>query len=155
MRIAVAVDHNGIEFNARLLLWLRERGRETFDAGAHDPGVVVGYPPLCAVISRRVAHEEAEFGYRDRRRQRAGRGDRVQQDPWVRAGLAYNHFAVEITRGNDDANVMVLGTKVFGDDQALALVELWLGTPFKGRQHADRAAMISELEITELESAPE
>lgn len=70
----------------------------------------------------------------------------MQQDPWVRAGLAYNHFAVEISRGNDDANVMVLGTKVFGDDQALALVELWLGTPFKGRQHADRAAMISELE---------
>ena len=73
----------------------------------------------------------------------------------VRAGLAYSHFAVEISRGSNDANVMVIGTKVVDDDQALALVESWLATPFKGRRHADRVAMISELEITELESAPQ
>ena len=73
----------------------------------------------------------------------------------VRAGLGFSHFPVEIPRGNNDANETVLGTKVLGDDQALALVELWLGTPFKGRQHADRVPMIRELEITELASAPE
>lgn len=51
----------------------------------------------------------------------------VQQDPWVRPGLAYSHFPVEDSRGNNDANLMVLGTKVLGDDQALALVDLWWG----------------------------
>lgn len=63
----------------------------------------------------------------------------------VRAGLTYSRFAVEISRGNNEANVMVLGTKVLGDDQALALAELWLETPFRGGQHADRVTMISEL----------
>jgi ribose 5-phosphate isomerase B len=154
MRIAVAADHNGIELKARLLLWLGERGHETFDAGAHEPGVVVDYPPLCAAVSRRVAREEAELAIVIGG---SGQGEVIACNKirGVRAGLAYSHFAVEISRGNNDANVMVLGTKVLGDDQALALVELWLGTPFKGRQHADRLAMISELEITELDSAPE
>lgn len=73
----------------------------------------------------------------------------------VRAGLAYSRCAVEISRGNNDANVMVLCTKVLCDDQALALVELWLGTPFKGGQHATHVAMIEELEITVPESAPQ
>jgi ribose 5-phosphate isomerase RpiB len=43
MRIAVAADHDCIELKARLLLWLRERGHETFDAEAHEPGIVVDY----------------------------------------------------------------------------------------------------------------
>jgi ribose 5-phosphate isomerase B len=87
---------------------------------------------MCAAVSRRVAHEEAESAIGGRG-QRAGPRDRVQQDPWVRAGLTYSHFAVEISRGNNEVNVMVLRTKVLGDDQAPALAELWLATPFRGR----------------------
>lgn len=153
MRIAVAASHNGIGLKARLLLWLRERGRETLGAGAHDPGDAADYPPGCAAVSRRVAHEEAESAIVI---DGNGQGEVIacNKIPGC-ARLACSHFAVEISRGNNDANVMVLGTKVLDDDQALARVELWLGSLFKGRQHAARVTMISELDITERESAPE
>jgi ribose 5-phosphate isomerase B len=64
----------------------------------------------------------------------------------VRAGLAYSRFAVEISRGNNDANVMVLGTKVLSDDEAEELLALWLDTPFKGGVHAARVAQIGALD---------
>jgi ribose 5-phosphate isomerase B len=56
----------------------------------------------------------------------------------IRAGLAYSRFAVEISRGNNDANVMVIGAKVITEAGADELLQLWLATPFKGGVHAER-----------------
>ena len=64
----------------------------------------------------------------------------------VRAGLAYSPFAVRISRGNNDANVMVIGTKVVSGSDAIALVELWLDTPFNGGRHQHRVDQITALE---------
>lgn len=145
MRIALAADHNGIALKARLAGWLGERGHAVTDAGAHDAGTVVDYPPLCAAVSAMVARGTADLAIVVGG---SGQGEVVACNKirGVRAGLAYSRFAVEISRGNNDANVMVLGTKVLADDEALALVELWLATPFKGGVHAGRVAQISALE---------
>jgi ribose 5-phosphate isomerase B len=67
----------------------------------------------------------------------------------VRAGLAYSRFAVQISRGNNDANVMVIGTKVVSDEEAIELVALWLATPFNGGRHQDRVDQITELEASQ------
>jgi ribose 5-phosphate isomerase B len=52
----------------------------------------------------------------------------------------------QISRGNNDANVLVLGAKVIGPDRALEVLDTWLTTPFKGAEHARRVAMITALE---------
>ncbi|WP_190243139.1 RpiB/LacA/LacB family sugar-phosphate isomerase [Arthrobacter globiformis] len=72
----------------------------------------------------------------------------------MRAGLTCSRFAVEISRGNNEANVMVLGSKVLGDDQALALAELCLETRFRGRV-ARRRRGDDQRTRMELEAAPE
>ncbi len=78
---------------ARLLLWLRERGHETFDAGAHEPGIVVEYLPMCAAVSRRVTHEEVELAIVIGG---SGQGEVIACNKirGVHAGIAYSHFAV-------------------------------------------------------------
>jgi ribose 5-phosphate isomerase B len=73
----------------------------------------------------------------------------------IRAGLAYSRFAVEVSRGNNDANVMVLGTKVVSDDEALELLDLWLATTFKGGPHQVRVDQIGRLEAGLVVPAPE
>ena len=145
MRIALAADHNGIALKARLIAWLTERGHVVTDAGAHDAEVVVDYPPLCAAVGGQVARGEADLAVVVGG---SGQGEVVACNKirGIRAGLAYSRFAVEISRGNNDANVIVLGTKVLSDEEALALLELWLATPFKGGVHAQRVAQISALE---------
>jgi ribose 5-phosphate isomerase B len=150
MRIALAADHNGVALKARLTGWLTERGHEVSDAGSHDPHAVVDYPPLCAAVSRQVADGRADLAIVVGG---SGQGEVIACNKvrGIRAGLAYSRFAVQISRGNNDANVMVLGTKVVSDEEALELLELWLATPFKGAEHARRVEQISALEAGDLD----
>lgn len=145
MRVALAADHNGVQLKSRLAGWLTARGHTVTDAGGHDPGEVVDYPPLCAAVSRMVASGAADLAIVIGG---SGQGEVIACNKvrGVRAGLAYSQFAVRISRGNNDANVMVIGTKVVPDSDAFALVELWLDTPFNGGRHQDRVDQITALE---------
>jgi ribose 5-phosphate isomerase B len=147
MHVALAADHHGVRLKSRLADWLTAGGHAITDAGGHDPGEVVDYPPLCAAVSRMVASRAADLAIVIGG---SGQGEVIACNKvrGVRAGLAYSRFAVEISRGNNDANVMVLGTKVVSDEEAIELVALWLATPFNGGRHAYRVNQITALEAS-------
>ena len=145
MQIAIAADHNGVQLKRRLTAWLSGRGHEVSDHGAHDPHEVVDYPLLCASVGRSVSFGDAELGII---LGGSGQGEVIACNKvrGVRAGLAHSRFAVEISRGHNDANVLVMGTKVIDPAQAEELLDLWLSTPFKGGRHQARVDQISALE---------
>ncbi|MFI5614468.1 RpiB/LacA/LacB family sugar-phosphate isomerase [Amycolatopsis sp. NPDC051903] len=145
MRIAIAADHNGVGLKARLSAWLTAHGHEVDDRGSHSETDIVDYPPLCADVSRRVGDGRAEAGVIVGG---SGQGEVIACNKirGVRAGLGHTSFMVEISRGNNDANVLVLGTKVITDDEAERLLALWLSTPFKGGRHQQRVDQITALE---------
>ncbi len=145
MRVAIAADHNGVALKGRLVAVLRAQGHEVTDRGTDGTGDVVDYPPLCEDVCRRVVAGSAE---------RAivvggsGMGEVVacNKIAGIRAGLCPDVWHAEISRGNNDANVLVLGAKAIDPDLAEQVVATWLTTPFKGAEHARRVAMIAELE---------
>ena len=145
MRIAIAADHNGVALKARLIEVLRAGGHEVDDRGAHTHEQLVDYPPLCEDVCRRVSDGRAE---------RAivvggsGQGEVIACNKMrgIRAGLCPDVWHAEISRGNNDANVLVLGAKVIDAEDAERVVAVWLSTPFKGDVHARRVAMIAALE---------
>lgn len=143
-RIAIAADHNGVVLKERLIDCLVVRDHLVDDLGI-DSTDVVDYPALCVAVGTQVAGGMADVGVVVGG---SGQGEVIACNKLrgIRAGLAYSRFAVEISRGNNDANVMVIGAKVIGYDLAVELVELWLATPFKGGVHADRVAQISQLD---------
>lgn len=145
MRIAIAADHNGVRLKERLAAWLTAQGHQVDDRGSHSADEVVDYPPLCADVGRRVAAGRADFGIV---LGGSGQGEVIACNKirGIRAGLCHTAFAVEISRGNNDANVLVMGTKVISDDEAEELLALWLTTPFKGGRHQDRVDQITALE---------
>jgi ribose 5-phosphate isomerase B len=144
MRIVIAADHNGVAMKAGLAAWLRERGHEVDDRGAHGDGEV-DYPFLCAEVGRTVAGGSADMGVVVGG---SGQGEVIacNKVPGVRAGLCHTRFATEISRGNNDANVLVLGAKVISEDEAVSIAETWLATPFKGGRHQRRLDQIAALE---------
>ncbi len=145
MRIAVCADHNGVLLKARLAAVLRAGGHEVDDRGAHAHDVVVDYPPLCEDVCRRVV---------DGRADRAivvggsGQGEVIACNKirGIRAGLCPDVWHAQISRGNNDANVLVLGAKVIDPSLAEQVLDTWLTTPFKGAEHARRVEMIAALE---------
>lgn len=144
MRLAVAADHNGIALKERLTSWLRERGHEVDDRGAHD-AEVVDYPPLCSDVCRRVLAGTVDRGIVIGG---SGSGEAIacNKHRGIRAGLCHDVWGTGISRGNNDSNVLVLGAKVVGPDLAEQILETWLATPFKGGVHARRLAQIAALE---------
>lgn len=145
MRIAIAADHNGTALKARLVAQLLAAGHAVVDRGA-DPGAgPVDYPPLCVAVCELVVSGAAERGIV---LGGSGLGETVacNKITGIRAGLCHDVWSAGISRGNNDANVLVLAAKVLADDLAAEIVTTWLATPFKGGVHARRVAQIRAIE---------
>lgn len=145
LSIALGGDHNGVAIKADLAEWLSGLGHHVDDRGVGDPHQAVDYPPLCADVCRQVVGGAARFGIVVGG---SGMGETVacNKIPGIRAGLCHSLFTTEISRANNDANVMVIGAKVVTPTIARELVALWLTTPFRGGVHAGRVAQIAALE---------
>jgi ribose 5-phosphate isomerase B len=145
VRIAVAADHNGITLKQRLIDALRASGHEVDDRGADEAAGTIDYPPLCEDVCRRVADGRADRGLIVGG---SGQGEVIacNKITGIRAGLCPDVWHAQISRGNNDANVLVLGAKVIDPALAEQVLDTWLTTPFKGAEHARRVEMITRLE---------
>jgi ribose 5-phosphate isomerase B len=145
MRIAIAADHNGVALKGRLIEVLRGQGHDVDDRGADGAEGTVDYPPMCEDVCRRVVAGSADRGIVVGG---SGQGEVIacNKIAGIRAGLCPDVWHAEISRGNNDANVLVLGAKVIDPALAVQVLDTWLTTPFKGGEHARRVAMIAELE---------
>jgi ribose 5-phosphate isomerase B len=144
MRIAITADHNGHALKDAVAKRLRERGHEVDDR-AGEPGGTVDYPPLCEEVCREVTDGRADFAVIVGG---GGSGETIACNKLrgIRAVTCPSVWQSEIARGNNDANVLVLGAKVIDEPLALEIVDAWLATPFKGAEHARRIEMIARLE---------
>jgi ribose 5-phosphate isomerase B len=146
VRIAIASDHNGLAVKRRLIDRLTAAGHEVDDRGAHGTATdVVDYPPLCLDVGQRVADGRADRGIVVGG---SGQGEHIACNKirGVRAGLCHDAFTTEISRANNDSNVMVIGAKVVTAEAAEALTDLWLATPFRGGVHQRRIDQIAAIE---------
>jgi ribose 5-phosphate isomerase B len=147
MRIALAADHNGVALKTSIIALLTGLGHQVEDLGAHDGDGEVDYPPLCAALCRLVLTDRADRGIV---LGGSGLGETVACNKirGIRAGLCHDTWSAGISRGHNDANVLILAAKVLGAEDAARIVETWLATPFKGGVHARRLEQIAELERT-------
>jgi ribose 5-phosphate isomerase B len=47
-----------------------------------------------------------------------------------------------MARSHNDANVLCMGARLLTEDEAWAITETWLVTPFEGGRHERRVALI-------------
>lgn len=145
MRLAIAADHNGVALKARLVAWLVAHGHDVDDRGADHGEQLVDYPPLCAEVCRRVV-----TGQVDRAVVIGGGGSgetiACNKVRGIRATVCHDVWSAQIARGNNDANVLVLGAKVLSPELAEDVLATWLATGFKGGVHQRRVEMIAAME---------
>lgn len=63
----------------------------------------------------------------------------------VRAALCGEPFSAAMSRRHNDANILVLGSRVTGEALALEIVGTWLNTPFEGQRHQLRLEQFTRL----------
>ncbi|HEX4790428.1 MAG TPA: RpiB/LacA/LacB family sugar-phosphate isomerase [Actinospica sp.] len=145
MRIVIAADHNGVALKTSIVESLIGLGHEVEDLGSHEGDGEVDYPPLCAELCRQIVAGTAERGIV---LGGSGLGETVACNKirGIRAGLCHDAWSAGISRGHNDANVLVLAAKVLDAQGAATVVETWLATAFKGGVHQRRLDQIADLE---------
>src|SRR5262245_47575495 len=131
MRVYLGADHAGYELKQFLLATLPEHGFEVIDVGAVEYDPDDDYPSFCL---RTAAHVAADRGSLGVVIGGSGNGEQIAANkvPGVRAALAWNLDTARLARSHNDANVVGVGARQHGPQEAREIVLAFLREPFSG-----------------------
>jgi ribose 5-phosphate isomerase B len=66
--------------------------------------------------------------------------------PGAWAALCNDLFTAQKSRQHNNANVLVMGARLIGEELAREIVRLWLSTPYSGGRHEPRNANLRRIE---------
>ncbi|MFT4221116.1 MAG: ribose-5-phosphate isomerase [Microbacterium sp.] len=152
MRIHIGTDHAGLEFSRDLQQHLAGQGHDVVDHGPTEYDPLDDYPSFCiraalAVVRDQEAGVEAlgvVFGG-------SGNGEQIAANKvrGIRAALVWNASTAELARQHNDANIIAIGARQHTFDEAVALIDRFVATPFShDERHARRIAQLAEYETT-------
>jgi ribose 5-phosphate isomerase B len=146
-RVAIGGDHTSIGLKTRLRDALRGRGLAVNDVGTDD-AEAVDYPDIAARVARLVARREADAGIV---LDGAGLGSAIAANKirGVRAAMCTTRTLARYAREHNGANVLTLGSTLVGPDEALGIVETFLGTATTEPRHLRRIGKVHRLEETQ------
>ena len=145
MRVALGADHAGFELKQQLLDFVRELGHEPHDVGTSstDP---VDYPDYAEAVGLAVLEGLVERGVLVCG-SGVGASVAVNKIPRIRGGLCHDTYSARQAVEHDDANVLVLGSRVIGVELAKELVAAFLHARFTNEErHVRRLSKISSIE---------
>jgi ribose 5-phosphate isomerase B len=141
MKIAAGADHGGYAIKQAVVRRLRSQGHEVIDVGTDSGDVAVDYPDFGHRVAGMVASGEVERGLLV-----CGTGLGVcmsaNRHRGVRAADCFTPYLAEMARRHNDANVLCLAGRLLSEDEAWAITEVWMETPFEGGRHEKRIALI-------------
>ena len=151
MRVAVGSDHAGFVLKQAVKTFLSSAGHEVVDFGT-DSVEPVDYPPICAAVARAVVRGQADTGVVIGG---SGQGEQIAANKvhGARAALCPDEFTARLARQHNDANVCSLGARIVAEPLALAVLEVFLTTPFEGGRHVPRLEEIRAIEAEECGTA--
>ena len=142
MDIIIGSDHAGFDLKEEIRRFLSEKGAHSVkDMGTfnHEP---VDYPIIAHEGARNISEKKFIRGIL---LCGSGIGMSIVANRYrnVRAALCHNLYTVRLSRRHNDANVLVLGSRVLGVGLALDMVDLFLSTDFEGGRHQRRVEQIN------------
>jgi ribose 5-phosphate isomerase B len=142
--LALGSDHGGFAMKELLRSFLLESGYSVADVGTHS-GEPCDYPDYAYAVASMVSVGNASKGIMI---DSVGIASAMvcNKVPGVRAAAPTSEFAARSSREHNDANVLTLGGKTMGIEQAKALVSVWLETWFGGGRHQARVKKIEDVE---------
>ncbi len=142
--VAVTGDHTSLALKQAIVTHLRGRGMAAHDLGTttSDP---VDYPDTAAAAALAVARGEADAAIAI---DGAGLGSAIAANKvaGVRAAMCVNETLARYARQHNGANLLALGSALLTTEQALAIVDVFVGTPMREARYIRRLAKIRDLE---------
>ena len=152
MKIAVGADHAGFALKEEVKNRLIELGHDVTDCGTTSGSLRVDYPDFAYKVASSVTNHKTEAGILFCG---TGIGMSIAANKihGVRAALCHDHFTAKMSRLHNNANILVIGSRVTGSDLAAEIVDTWLSSDFEGARHQVRVDKIGALEAMTHESS--
>jgi glycine hydroxymethyltransferase len=142
MKIALGADHGGFELKEAIKQQLLARGIEVDDRGCHK-AASCDYPDYASEVAERVSIGDADQGILVCMTG-IGMSMAANKVPGIRAALVHVPDTAFLARSHNNANVLVLSGKALTPEDATAVLDTWLDTPFSDEpRHGRRVGKIS------------
>jgi ribose 5-phosphate isomerase B len=142
MKIAIGSDHAGFGLKQSIIRHFADVDFE--DVGTHSTDSC-DYPDYGYLVGCRVRDGRADAGIVI-----CGTGIGISiaanKVRGIRAALCVNEFMAEMSRQHNNSNVLALGARVTGEDEAFRIVRRWLDSSFEGGRHQRRIDRITAIE---------
>lgn len=146
MKLAIGNDHAACEMKLEIKAYLEEKGIEVINMGPDTPERF-NYPVAGYKVAKAVAAGEVDGGVLI-----CGTGVGISlaanKVKGIRAAVCSEPYTAKLSKQHNNSNIICFGARVVGIDVAKMIVDEWLGAEFLGGRHADRVAMITEIEET-------
>src|SRR5690242_5560776 len=133
MKLVIGADHAGYDMKQGMVEHLKQLGHEVVDVGTHIPGKPDDYPDYAEMVAHEIQAGRAERGILICG---SGVGVSVAANKFkgIRAAICHDHYSAQQGVEHDDMNVLVLGSRVVGQNVAVDLVDGYLGAKFSGEE---------------------
>ncbi len=144
MKIGIGNDHVALDMKREIIAYLEGRGIQVVDYGTKTPErcdyAVYGEAVANAVVAGEVDRGILICG--------TGVGISLAANKvnGIRACVCSEPYTARLSRQHNDSNILAFGARVIGPELARMIVEQWLDAEFEGGRHAQRIAMLTDIE---------
>lgn len=146
MRIHIASDHAGFDVKTHAIDFLKKMGHDVIDHGALTFDPLDDYVHPCVDAARALRDDPGSLGIVIGG---SGNGEQMAANlvDGVRCALVWSEETARLARQHNDANCMAVGARMHKEEDALALMKVFIDEPFSGdERHMRRIAQMAEYE---------
>ncbi len=144
--IYLGADHRGYKLKEALIIYLQELNYAWEDLGAKELNPDDDYPDFALAVAKKVAENPEE----NKGILICGSGVGVDvvanRMEGIRSALCFDAKQAQMSRNDDNANVLSLSADFISESLAKEIVKIWLETPFSGQErHQKRINKINQI----------
>jgi len=128
VKVSIASDHGGFDLKEKVKAHLEKKGFEVKDFGCFDKSSC-DYPDFGKPAAKAVADGECDFGVLICTTG-IGMSMTANKIKGVRAALCSDSLSASLTRLHNNANILVMGAGIVGENLALSITDTFFDTPF-------------------------
>lgn len=145
-KVYLASDHAGFDLKEQIKPYLLSKNYEVEDCGNFELVADDDYPDWISIAAEKVSSDESAraivFG-------KSGEGEAIVANKFknIRAVVGFNSENIKLTRVDNDANILCLGTEFISSEMAKEVIDIFLQTPFSNEErHVRRISKIKAFE---------
>ena len=147
MRVYIGADHAGFEFKKTIIEHLKSNGHEPIDCGAYVYDAEDDYPAFCIDTAVKTVADPESLGIV---LGGSGNGEQIAANkvPGARCALAWSVETAQLARQHNKAQLIGLGGRMHTEEEALAIVDAFLATPWsEAERHQRRIDILAAYEV--------